>query len=181
MMKAIFFGQLLLIFKVIKCQDTFCSDRFKKLVEEFKAHELRCPNKNDNGLCCAAEKSSFEERFKNFDIICSGEWSIYLFIIYSVLLMFLPVIKSIFSHVSFTVMKGIKRHYLFHYNNHNVFPPPRTHSISRVSRAKSHTIYTATSLSIIKSVLILTVQYSRRLFGVFVARLYRGTTGPIVA
>ena len=72
MMKAIFFGQLLLIFKAIKCQDTFCSDHLKKLVEEFKTHELRCPNNNDNGLCCAAEKSSIEGTFKNFGILCGG-------------------------------------------------------------------------------------------------------------
>ena len=71
-MKAILFGQLLLVFKAITCQNTFCSDHLKKLLEEFKAHEMRCPNNNDNGLCCAAEKSSFKERLKNFGRICGG-------------------------------------------------------------------------------------------------------------
>ena len=82
-MKAIFFGQLALLFgfKLLKCQATFCSDRRSKLENELKAHLLRCSNQNDHTApCCDAENSSLKERKQNLAIICAGELYIYIYI-----------------------------------------------------------------------------------------------------
>ena len=71
-MKAIFFGQLALLFcfKLLKCQGTFCRDLHSKLENELRAHLLRCSNQHETAPCCDAEKSSLKEREENIAIIC---------------------------------------------------------------------------------------------------------------
>ena len=54
----------------IKCQATFCSDRYKKLHQELNDHCSRCPYLIVNSECCEAERSSLEEREKNHGILC---------------------------------------------------------------------------------------------------------------
>ena len=71
-MKAIFFGQLALLFglKLLKCQATFCDDLHSKLENDLRVHLLRCSNQDETAPCCDAEKSSLKERKNNLAIIC---------------------------------------------------------------------------------------------------------------
>ena len=65
---------LLLVFAIqaaIKCQATFCSDRYINLQQELIDHCMRCiTGPAVNSECCEAEKSSLEERKKNHRILC---------------------------------------------------------------------------------------------------------------
>ena len=78
-MRAIFFGQLALLFgfKFLKCQATFCRDLHSKLENVLRAHLLRCSNQNETAPCCDAEKSSLKERKKHIAIICSLTGELY--------------------------------------------------------------------------------------------------------
>ena len=51
-MKAIFFGQLALLFgfNLLKCQATFCRDLHSKLENELRVHLLRCSNQHEQPL-----------------------------------------------------------------------------------------------------------------------------------
>ena len=72
-MEGVIFRQcvLLLVFviqAVMVCQAMFCSEIYVKLLRDTEDHSKRCGEKK--GPCCEAEKSSLDERQRNYKLLC---------------------------------------------------------------------------------------------------------------
>ena len=109
-MKGIRFGQLVLyLFIVIqaamKCQASFCDNRYDRLMEEIRNATSDCTRPaEERSPCCEAHVSSLEERTRNHKILCPSEGELY---------------KSIFLYISLLFPSNFK--YLIKLRTHGHF------------------------------------------------------------
>ena len=91
-MKGIRFGQPVLYFFIViqaamKCQASFCDDRYDRLMEEIRNATSYCTGPAEKrsscimkrSSCCEAHVSSLEERTRNHKILCPSEGELYQF------------------------------------------------------------------------------------------------------
>ena len=84
-MKGIRFGQPVLYFFIViqaamKCQASFCDDRYDRLMEEIRNATSYCTRPAEKrSPCCEAHVSSLEERTRNHKILCPSEGELYQF------------------------------------------------------------------------------------------------------
>ena len=74
-MKAAFFKLpvLFVVFvmrRVVIVHSTFCNDYYNERYKELRHYEVRCPEGEFWSPCCAGERTSIIERWKNYETLC---------------------------------------------------------------------------------------------------------------